>query len=197
MVSGTWQAIHPTFQFRYRFLYIVNTLRRLTHLEYLRQDKPNASKCCGDSTYYCSYYLYEIHYIITFERATNILNNLCIPALSRLFLIKSSVGGRDHYQNPQGITAGFKKAIKQGCQVVVIDLDKHPNKFKFLPTFKMASAINNRYRDFQNDTILECYVVYNNKAIRISKEFYSDDKRATKELIRMELEKISGDRSHP
>jgi len=100
MVSGTWQAIHPTFQFRYRFLYIVNTLRRLTHLEYLRQDKPNASKCCGDSTYYCSYYLYEIHYIITFifERATNILNNLCIPALSRLFLIKSSVGGRDHYQ---------------------------------------------------------------------------------------------------
>ena len=61
----------------------------------------------------------------------------------------------------------------------------------------MASAINNRYRDFQNDTILECYVVYNNKAIRISKEFYSDDKRATKELIRMELEKISGDRSHP
>lgn len=111
--------------------------------------------------------------------------------------IDGLIADRKGIENPQGITAGFKKAIKQGCQVVVIDLDKHPNKFKFLPTFKMASAINNRYRDFQNDTILECYVVYNNKAIRISKEFFSDDKQATKELIRMELEKISGGRSHP
>ena len=112
------------------------------------------------------------------------------------YLINDNIADRKGIESPNGVASGFNKAIKQGCSVVVLDLDMHPDKFKQLPSIKLASAINNRHFDFENGIISECYIIYNGKAVKITTDFFSDDKRQTKERIRAELEKIKGDRSH-
>ena len=112
------------------------------------------------------------------------------------YLINDNKADRKGIESPNGVASGFNKAIKQGCSVVVIDLDMHPNKFKYLPSIKLASAINNRHMDFENGTVSECYVIYNDKAVKITADFFSGDTKQTKERIREELEKIKGDRSH-
>lgn len=112
------------------------------------------------------------------------------------YLINDNIADRKGIQSPNGVASGFNKAIKQGCSVVVLDLDMHPDKFKQLPSIKLASAINNRHFDFENGIISECYIIYNGKAVKITTDFFSGDKRLTKERIRTELEKIKGDRSH-
>ena len=112
------------------------------------------------------------------------------------YLINDNIADRKGIESPNGVASGFNKAIKQGCSVVVLDLDMHPDKFKQLPSIKLASAINNRHFDFENGIISECYIIYNGKAVKITTDFFSGDKRLTKERIRTELEKIKGDRSH-
>ena len=112
------------------------------------------------------------------------------------YLINDNIADRKGIESPNGVTSGFKKAIKQGCSVVVIDLDMHPDKFKKLPSIKLASTLNNRHLDFEKGIISECYVIYNDKAIKITTDFFSGDRRQTKERIMAELEKIKGDRSH-
>lgn len=112
------------------------------------------------------------------------------------YLINDNIADRKGIESPNGVASGFNKAIKQGCSVVVLDLDMHPDKFKQLPSIKLASAINNRHFDFENGIISECYIIYNGKAVKITTDFFSGDKRQTKERIRTELEKIKGDRSH-
>ena len=113
------------------------------------------------------------------------------------YLINDALGDRKGIESENGIANGFNKAIKQGCSVVVIDLDMHPEKFPYLRVNKLAQGINNRHMDFKKGVIEECYVIYDDKTIRVGKEFFSDDVRRTKEQIRLELEKIKGDRSHP
>lgn len=110
--------------------------------------------------------------------------------------IDDLIADRKGIESPNGVASGFNKAIKQGCSVVVLDLDMHPDKFRQLPSIKLSSAINNRHLDFKNGTISECYVIYNDKAVKITPDFFSGDTRQTKERIRAELEKIKGDRSH-
>ena len=112
------------------------------------------------------------------------------------YLINDNIADRKGIESPNGVSSGFNKAIKQGCSIVVIDLDMHPDKFKYLPSIKLASAINNRHMDFENGTISECYVIYNSKAVKITADFFSGDTKQTKEKIKAELEKIKGDRSH-
>ena len=112
------------------------------------------------------------------------------------YLINDNIADRKGIESPNGVASGFNKAIKQGCSVVVLDLDMHPDKFKQLPSIKLASAINNRHFDFENGIISECYIIYNGKAVKITTDFFSGDKRQTKERIRTELEKIKGNRSH-
>ena len=112
------------------------------------------------------------------------------------YLINDNIADRKGIESPNGGASGFNKAIKQGCSIVVLDLDMHPDIFKNLPSIKLASAINNRHLDFGNGIISECYVIYNDKAGKITTDFFSGDTRQTKEKIRAELEKIKGDRSH-
>ena len=112
------------------------------------------------------------------------------------YLINGNIADRKGILSPNGVSSGFNRAIRQGCSIVVIDLDMHPEKFKILPSVKLASAINNRHKDFEDGTIIECYVIYNDKAVKITSDFFSGNKTQTKENIRMELEKIKGDRSH-
>ena len=83
--------------------------------------------------------------------------------------------------------------IKQGCEVVVLDLDMHPKFFSKLPTIKLSSSINNRYMNFRTGVIKKCYVIYHNKAILIDSSFFSNDIIVSKERIKNELEKIRGD----
>ncbi len=41
------------------------------------------------------------------------------------YTIDSMLGDRKGIMSEKGVTAGFKSAKKQGCKVVVIDLDEH------------------------------------------------------------------------
>lgn len=108
-------------------------------------------------------------------------------------MIISQIGKVSNHQ-----MGALQDSIKpsQGCSIVVLDVDMHPDIFKNLPSIKLASAINNRHLDFGNGIISECYVIYNDKAGKITTDFFSGDTRQTKERIRAELEKIKGDRSH-
>ncbi len=65
----------------------------------------------------------------------------------------------------KGITSAFQKAIKQGCSVVVIDLDA---RLKRLDTFQLAKYLDRRKADFENGIIKECYIVYNGNAVKVT-----------------------------
>lgn len=64
-----------------------------------------------------------------------------------------------------GVTTGFKRAIKQECGAVVIDLDAH---LKRLDIEKLSKGISDRKADFKNGIIKECYVVLNGKSVLIT-----------------------------
>ena len=64
----------------------------------------------------------------------------------------------------KGITAGFKSAKKQGCKIVVIDLDEHVCR---LNTFALSKYISRRKADFTSNMITDCYVVFYGRAVRV------------------------------
>ena len=65
----------------------------------------------------------------------------------------------------KGITAGFKSAKKQGCKVVVIDLDEHSVG---VDSFLLSKYISRRKQDFVRGQILDCYVVCAGAAVRVN-----------------------------
>lgn len=65
----------------------------------------------------------------------------------------------------KGVTSAFQKAIRQGCSVVVIDLDA---RLKRLDTFQLSKYLDRRKADFVNGNIKECYVVYGGKAVKVA-----------------------------
>lgn len=83
------------------------------------------------------------------------------------YIIDGLVADRKGIMAEQGITAGFKKALKQGCEAVVIDLDMNMGQ-KPLLTRKLAQFIDGRKRDFEDGRIKACYVIYQGKAIKIT-----------------------------
>ena len=99
------------------------------------------------------------------------------------YLINGMIADRKGIESPKGIQSGFKKAIKQGCQAVVIDLDMHMRDGK-LPISELAKYLNWRSPDFENEVVKECYVIYHDKAIKITAEHKG------KEMIKAELEKL-------
>ena len=68
----------------------------------------------------------------------------------------------------KGVTAGFKSAKKQGCKVVVIDLDEHVNH---LDSFTLSKYISRRKEDFTSGMITDCYVVFCGKAVRVNARY--------------------------
>ena len=80
--------------------------------------------------------------------------------------INGIIADRKGIHSPKGISSAFKKAIKQGCQIVVIDLDMNM-KEKLLDVESLARHIDWRKNDFQSGIIKECYVLYHGKAVRI------------------------------
>ena len=99
------------------------------------------------------------------------------------YIINDLIADRKGIKSPQGISAGFRKAIKQGCKAVVIDLDMNM-KEKPLAVGAISRYINWRHSDFEKGIIQECYVIYHGKAVCI------DNSHIGREAIEEEIKKL-------
>lgn len=80
--------------------------------------------------------------------------------------INSFIGDRKAILSEKGVSSAFKKGIKQGCEIIVLDLDA---RFKKLNINKLATHLNWRHSDFEQGIIRQCYVIFNGKAVMIDK----------------------------
>lgn len=81
------------------------------------------------------------------------------------YTIDSKLGDRKGIMSEKGVTAGFKSAKKQGCKVVVIDLDEHIWQVR---PFELSKYIARRKADFVNGMIEACYVVFGGEAVVVN-----------------------------
>ena len=81
------------------------------------------------------------------------------------YTIDGQLGDRKGIMSEKGITAGFKSAKKQGCKIVVIDLDEHILQVR---SFELSKYISRRKADFVSGMISACYVVYNGEAVVVN-----------------------------
>jgi hypothetical protein len=93
------------------------------------------------------------------------------------YIIDHQLGDRKGIMSEKGVTAGFKSAKKQGCKVVVIDLDEHIWQVR---PFELSKYIARRRADFVNGLMEACYVVFNGEAVVVN----------AKEQTRREIETI-------
>jgi hypothetical protein len=93
------------------------------------------------------------------------------------YTINTLLGDRKGIMSEKGVTAGFKAAKKQGCKVVVIDLDENIMDVK---PFELSKYISRRKNDFVCGLIQACYVVFNGEAIVVN----------AKQQTRKEIESI-------
>ena len=100
------------------------------------------------------------------------------------YTINGKIADRKGVESEKGIASVFNKAIRQGCETVVIDLDMHL-KEKTLKVRDLARYIDWRRNDFESGSIHECYVIYRNRSVRIGK---SDKGREEIETILKQLE---------
>ena len=77
------------------------------------------------------------------------------------FLLDEVFGERLLISEP----AGFKSAKKQGCKIVVIDLDEN---VLHLDPFSLSKYISRRKSDFHTGLINDCYVVFCGRAVRVN-----------------------------
>ena len=69
----------------------------------------------------------------------------------------------------EGITSGFKTAIKQEAKIVIIDFDKNCAD-RAISYRKVAQKIDWRSQDFEDGTIERAYVIHRKQVIEIRKE---------------------------
>ena len=81
------------------------------------------------------------------------------------YVIDSRLGDRKGIMSEKGVTAGFKSAKKQGCKIVVIDLDEHIWQVR---SFELSKYIARRKADFTNGLIEACYIVFDGKAVVVN-----------------------------
>ena len=81
------------------------------------------------------------------------------------YTIYDKLGDRKGIMGEKGVTAGFKKAKKQGCKYVVIDLDEHIQQVN---SFELSKYISRRKADFQEGLIDGCYVVFSGHAVLVN-----------------------------
>ena len=107
------------------------------------------------------------------------------------YKINGLIGDRKGIESEKGVTSAFQKAIKQGCSVVILDLDMHKDNFKKLRTQKMAGKIASRSSDFASNIVRHCYVVYKGKAVKIGKDCFSKDRRKNIDAIKTVLDELT------
>jgi hypothetical protein len=78
-----------------------------------------------------------------------------------------------------GIKNGFKSAIKQGCQAVIIDFNKNMSAKK-LNLNSIIKHLKWRHKDFEKGLIKECYLIQNNRVVKIIEV---SDKEETMKLL--------------
>jgi len=106
------------------------------------------------------------------------------------YTINGKLGDRKGIESENGIKSAFRKAKEQECKIVVLDFDMHMAESP-LKTRKIASGIYGRHVDFISESIDECYLVHNSKAVVVKSDVYSDsDKDAVKQLIEETVEKL-------
>ncbi len=93
------------------------------------------------------------------------------------YIIDKQLGDRKGIMSEKGVTAGFKSAKKQGCKVVVIDLDEHVWQVR---PFELSKYISRRKADFVSGLMEACYVVFCGQAVVVN----------AKEQTRREIEFI-------
>ena len=81
------------------------------------------------------------------------------------YTIDGQLGDRKGIMGEKGVTAGFKAAKKQGCKIVVIDLDEHILQVR---SFELSKYISRRKADFVSGMIAACYVVYDGEAVVVN-----------------------------
>ena len=81
------------------------------------------------------------------------------------YTIDNQLGDRKGIMGEKGVTAGFKAAKKQGCKVVVIDLDEHICQVR---SFELSKYISRRKADFVSGMISACYVVFGGEAVVVN-----------------------------
>lgn len=81
------------------------------------------------------------------------------------YTIDQKLGDRKGIMSEKGVTAGFKSAKKQGCKVVVIDLDEHIWQVR---PFELSKYIARRKADFVSGMIDCCYIVFDGEAVVVN-----------------------------
>ena len=81
------------------------------------------------------------------------------------YTISGQLGDRKGIMGEKGITAGFKAAKKQGCKIVVVDLDEHILQVR---SFELSKYISRRKADFVSGMIAACYVVFGGEAVLVN-----------------------------
>jgi len=99
----------------------------------------------------------------------------------------------DYLGDRKGIT-GFnsvkdeiKKALKQGCQFVIIDLDEHHLTPKIND---LKNDIKNKIADFESGILKAVYIVFNDNAVVITKDQFIKGKEIAGEKIRKILNRL-------
>ena len=100
------------------------------------------------------------------------------------YLIDGLLADRKGIRGDRGVTSGFKSAILQNCKVVVIDLDMHKPRYN---RAKLAQKILWRQDDFKRGIIESCYLVQNDKAIKISIDLNADKKEIIQKINKLDL----------
>ena len=86
------------------------------------------------------------------------------------YTIDGQLGDRKGIMGEKGVTAGFKSAKKQGCKIVVIDLDEHIFQVR---SFELSKYISRRKADFVSGMIAACYVVYGGEAVVVNARLHT------------------------
>ena len=81
------------------------------------------------------------------------------------YIIDGQLGDRKGIMSEKGVTAGFKAAKKQGCKIVVVDLDEHILQVR---SFELSKYISRRKADFVSGMIAACYVVFGGEAVLVN-----------------------------
>lgn len=100
------------------------------------------------------------------------------------FLLNGLKADNKRIQSENGVKNAFQKGLKQGCEVIIIDLDAHLGRLR---VNDLAKYIARRNTDLPGG-INKCYVVFRGKAVLI-------DTREKEEIIRrlVELKEMTPD----
>lgn len=117
-------------------------------------------------------------------RSHSTVRNVKNPEL----LINGAIADNKRIQGEEGITDAFRKAKKQGCSIVVIDLDA---EIKRLWTNDLKKYIERRRTDFKEGAIEQCVVVFNGRAVFINgSAFEGETEKERKNAIQSILEQL-------